>query len=647
MEELGRRPSSPMAHACLTDELPPSSDTTDSTHSNASTTYGEVPASFKGAERKFPRSNNRQTGSCSSLHQGFPEIEIVWPVCLSSDCSATQNQQCSLDVKVNRDYNMDAYMPAGECSGGPRSEDAVLVTGVGMDVLGRAAVHPSGLAKCVLSLPKIHKSWPSSSNLRGKASWRTTMRMLTLFATSSSAGVSLDGSGAAVSVLCGPPTISAELQALFHRTAWKLLTLDQEPLLPHLQMMDVHGFVVLPGSGSSSAAYTSRPHVTLFTPPAFTSPSQPSVSPSPLEDRTIHRFSCDLCSSGGSTPQLMLLSPPWLASEAERRACSRAWTSHFQPLMRDISYLLTCVPGMVPRSTWDHRTYCKTLVVMCHKGQVVSGPGTAGEPISVEFLETLLRSSRHEDITVQWLNNGQPGGVETLSCSSQKQNQDVCWQLPQETCMEVGVLSSSPDACCPQPPSQQYNELMLTGSTGGLLETNFALDLLNSTWGDMWTSDGILVGSSRSQEEEENQDPQEFLAQEFEHWRERWLNHGYTATLEQLSLFSPPSSKAVDDCCSACPSTKGYAEVATASVPPHHISMQAKQAGIRYQSRLGSGHQAMPLQPDVGGDDGAGVALRGAAAAKDVLGSWLSSTVVEVLMLMLLAAILAAYFLQQ
>jgi hypothetical protein len=98
--------------------------------------------------------------------------------------------------------------------------------------------------------------------------------MLTLFTSAPSTptrghdsvglGAASDGCGAAVSVLCAPAEVASELQRLFLQMAGKLFALECDPRLPHLQLRDVHGFMVLPGQVGKKFGYEqSRSNVIL------------------------------------------------------------------------------------------------------------------------------------------------------------------------------------------------------------------------------------------------------------------------------------------------------------------------------------------------------------------------------------------------
>ena len=117
------------------------------------------------------------------------------------------------------------------------------------------------------------RALPSVSTLEPHASARAApfMRMLTLFtatpllndvesrADGCGSGAEPrgrdnnggDGCGSAVSILAAPTEVAEELQRLFLQIAGKLFALDCDPRLPHLQMRDIHGFVVLPGEKAS------------------------------------------------------------------------------------------------------------------------------------------------------------------------------------------------------------------------------------------------------------------------------------------------------------------------------------------------------------------------------------------------------------
>lgn len=85
-----------------------------------------------------------------------------------------------------------------------------------------------------------------------------TMRMLSLFTATPSLtdpGSLGGGCGSAVSVLAAPTEVAEELQKLFLQMAGKLFALDCDPKLPHLQMRDVHGFMLLPGEEQIGCLY--------------------------------------------------------------------------------------------------------------------------------------------------------------------------------------------------------------------------------------------------------------------------------------------------------------------------------------------------------------------------------------------------------
>ena len=174
----------------------------------------------------------------------------------------------------------------------------------------------------------------------------------------------------------------------------------------------------------------SRPRSTVFS--ATSNPSSPPVPL--LQQQQLRRKmslgyrnpSVELSSSSCAATLIMDNNkPPWMAPVPERRACARAWSVHFQPLLREISHVLTCVPGELPNEQlggWDQRTYCKTLaglvayfehhacwatlsallfhsgqygVALCYKGQRVEDTASAS-------LQALLQGARHEDVTVQY-----------------------------------------------------------------------------------------------------------------------------------------------------------------------------------------------------------------------------------------------------
>lgn len=134
--------------------------------------------------------------------------------------------------------------------------------------------------------------------------------------------------------------------------------------------------------------------------------------------------------------------PPWEMPPAEQAACKQAWSLHFQPLMRELNYLFTCIPSAFGRkpsldlgsplqsSHWDSREYCRTLmetvtflehhkcwqtlnallvhaeesvqVRLCFQGEVLQGSCGSLEPSA---LKSLLNGASHDDISIQCLSD--------------------------------------------------------------------------------------------------------------------------------------------------------------------------------------------------------------------------------------------------
>ena len=498
--------------------------------------YAQSPLHPLGISR-IEQSPAQQPKAASSV---APEIELVWPVCLS--LGGTGSKRCSLDIVLAPELpqqQVGAAIPVLQNGG-----DGCMVlvaTGAAMDLVASASVGNDGLARCKMPLAHLLRSGQSRSDLlaspaprNSRQGSRASMRMLTLFTAASSGSAESggvdDGCGAAVSVLCAPPEVAAELHRLFLQMAGKLLALENDPHLPHLQMRDVHGFIVLPGLGSLA----SRCRNTLFSSSAPKSIPEASVSESAAifqlgqQQKQRHMFpftrgtSSDL-SSGSSAAPMRLDGPPWLASPAERRACARTWSKHFQPLLREISHLLTCVPGALPFEQlggWDQHTYCKTLaglvaflehhacwstlsallrhagrfgVVLCYLGSRVDEPtGPA--------LHALLQGARHEDISVQYLPNEQQQRlhasamqvVDLMDSSSDAEDDDDWFQCTCDPSASPALRISGPGEQDDDTPS---------GSTG----------------------------------DDNDVDDAEVLASEFSNWRERWLTQGFAGTLDKIA----------------------------------------------------------------------------------------------------------------
>ena len=244
-------------------------------------------------------------------------------------------------------------------------------------------------------------------------------------------------------------------------------------------------------------------------------------------------------SSGSSAAPLQLDGPPWHAPTAKRQACARAWSAHFQPLIREISHLLTCVPGALPFEElggWDQRTYCKTLaglvaflehhacwatlaallrhagqygVRLCYQGQRMS------EPIASGALQALLQGAKHEDVSVMFL----PDTEQERMLRAQRQ--------------QLQMLQNS------SKPVDDFGDIFVTCHNMSLppsLRTSSTGEGRSSRAPDTAVPDADGAGS----ETDDSGD----LASEFSNWRQQWLTRGFSGTLNKIATGSPSTPMA-------------------------------------------------------------------------------------------------------
>ena len=373
------------------------------------------------------------------------EVLMVWPVAVC--CGDTQ--EIKIQLGMIDEYHQD-----------PSSSLRVMViAGGGTDVVSSGRVDGEGIASCRLSHSQMMShsvsqlSFPSTSQPCSQPT-----RPLTIFTTAShsderrsrltrlaSAAFSL--AGVSTTILCARQEVASELELLFSRMAATHLALATSPEVDHMQLLDVHGaFTILAGNGSSRGNIKR----------AFKSPSK-GMGQKKLLFSPLHSLSLDLespshwSSQGPASPvqedgrpklggHLSHDHPPWKMPPAERRACEQAWMSSFVPLMRELSYLLTCVPsafgGRKPSldldsplqaQTWDSKEYSRTLAALVaflehhkcwatlsslllhaegiqvrisYQGEVLKGECGSLEP---QALKRLLSGAAHDDITVQCL----------------------------------------------------------------------------------------------------------------------------------------------------------------------------------------------------------------------------------------------------
>ncbi|KAG1676518.1 hypothetical protein FOA52_000061 [Chlamydomonas sp. UWO 241] len=285
--------------------------------------------------------------------------------------------------------------------------------------------------------------------------------VLTMFNILSVAGgdddVPMQSCSPAINVLCAPPEVAAELSDHLGVMAAQLLSLRVNTHLPHLQVRDVHGFTFLPGAGSTRGAAAAAAHVHTFDVP------RPPEAGSSLErgHATTSAASPQLAGDEARAPPargglrtLRSMPPPgshkvrldalgrWTVnvrrpleamSTLEEEAVRAAWASHFQPLVQEIAYLLTCVPGAFNDDAlaWDHRTYVKALaglvgflehhacwhtlsallshstplgVCLCFRGHRVRGAR-----LGAAALQALLADATHDDVSIVFRRNASDG----------------------------------------------------------------------------------------------------------------------------------------------------------------------------------------------------------------------------------------------
>ena len=473
-----------------------------------------------------------------------------------------------------------------------------------------------------------------------------------------------DGCGAAVGVLCAPPEVASELQRLFLQMAGKLYALESDPQLPHLQIRDVHGFMVLPGQGSQArtrstvfycslpvsaagsststprATHTASKHSMAQSLLSSSMPAERSSEPTAMrrapaaatqwsssEDQRGRR-SIDLSSGSTAAPLQLNGAAPWLATPAERRACSKAWSAHFQPLVREISHLLTCVPGALPFEElggWDQRTYCKTLaglvgffehhacwatlaallrhagqhgVRLCYQGERMS------EPVAPAALQALLQGAKHEDISVMYLPD-----EEQLRAQRQ----------------QLGALAAEVDQrrLPAAAEAEEFDGLYRTAqnyiSLPPSLRTSITGELATSLRGIKGEGDcGAAEDDAGEGQEPESDDD---LASEFSNWRHQWLTRGFTGTLDKIATGTPTAAPQSPKACTGLLSGQ-LLDSAGSSLRPK----------LSTATTLASGLQIMPL-----------MSSRSLSAAVSCTEAHHVSTSREVLMVLLACMAVAVY----
>ena len=232
--------------------------------------------------------------------------------------------------------------------------------------------------------------------------------------------------------------------------------------------------------------------------------------------------------------------PPWLAPALERTACARTWSVHFQPLLREISHILTCVPGELPyeqHGGWDQRTYCKTLaglvaffehhacwatlsallrhsgqfgMALCYRGQRVADPTSA-------TLQALLQGAKHEDVTVQYF----PPEKRQPRQSWFQQKQGLSWRWDDDMCS------------LPSDEKNEEDEELSWSSSSNASSRNSNVHNKNSK-SDESASTGVEAMTTNISGSKEK----DMLASEFQGWKQQWLALSFTSSDIKKAAYS-------------------------------------------------------------------------------------------------------------
>jgi len=372
------------------------------------------------------------------------EICLVWPVVADAGDDACRlrlhldDGAVGVDAHNGRGTDADAGVPGpfagdGAFTGGDMPVSTLLVmAGCGMDVAAAVPV-PRGahcvelareqVAAAAAAATQHARAQPSAGDAEACAESGDgcgAAGVLTLFNIGDGGRIS-----PAVTVLSTPPDVAAELLGHFGDVAGALLALAGTK---GLSRRDMHGFTVLPGTGCVAST---RPHM----------------------DKTFHGGG----GGGGRTEapaHLDVRRPLSELSPDEASACASTWACHFQPLMRDVAFLLTCVPGAFDAGgvdggsvdgssvdRWDHVTYCKVLVSVVsylehHRcwhtlslllrgaGRIglrlcVRGCAMHGSALAPDTLRAALGDASHDDVTVVYCRTAQQqqhGAASGSSC---------------------------------------------------------------------------------------------------------------------------------------------------------------------------------------------------------------------------------------
>lgn len=294
----------------------------------------------------------------------------------------------------------------------------VIIVAGGGTVVSSGSVNVEGVANVRLSQSRM-----ICQSLSGQLATRhPPTRPLTIFTTSTISGksdavddekrsrlsrisTSFSLAGASTTIVGASQEVATELELLFSRMAATYYDLENSPRVNQKQLLDIHGewsiiqTEKVDGSGRGTKLKEDYPR---------------------LDGH--ERLSHDL--------------PPWLMPPAQQRACERAWQQGFSPLMREMSYLLTCVPAAfgarqpsldlgdsLQSTTWDKKEYSRTLMAVmaflehhkcwatlsslllhaegirvrvCLDGEVIKGENL--EPLA---LQRILSKAAHGDLSVQ------------------------------------------------------------------------------------------------------------------------------------------------------------------------------------------------------------------------------------------------------
>eukprot|EP00798_Chlamydomonas_sp_ICE-L_P003532 gene3532-13599_t len=353
------------------------------------------------------------------------EVEMAWPLCLPTDLPNPE-----MAVKLNT----SPWGSDGTISPLPRdllspslNDEACVVTisGAGGKLATKAA--PVGQQVFDFQLPDILSLQRRQNNLHEDGlRLDNTLDVITVYASSSYS----DTIGPASLMLCAPSAVASELHGIFTNVASALMELKDS--VAHVTVRDVYGFAHLmggrsynrvsnvpsqslrgtslcgrmpprtsaPGKVKRSAAAFELDGVFLGQTPAgkfsdeahrSSRSATPEAASCPHKEASISSERTSPCTSDSRTSPMDTSTsyptsaiarklqynslPPWQLDDPQlRSSCNTAWHMYFQPLMQELSYVITCVPTACPTGEWDHDTYMNTLMVgfLQHHGMWVT-----------------------------------------------------------------------------------------------------------------------------------------------------------------------------------------------------------------------------------------------------------------------------------